>query len=371
MQKLTRASFTMIITLILGIVFFTTAACAAGFSDDPDAIEAAAKSVLMLKIYDENGDLVSTGSGFVMFDNMTLVTNYHVIDEASLVIADSDDGEKYILEKVLIQDEANDIAILQFVKPTTMQPLPFSTDEVKRGSKVVAIGSPIGLKNTVSMGNVSAAYQEDGVNWIQFTAPISSGSSGGAVLNDAGQVIGISSATYTRGQNLNLAVSMEDVVALYKQWEGYNGLAEEQDGGLTMADWTDFEPIILSALYDNAASVMASDASRVVSVACAVLDYALAETSGPEIGGGMTYYLAESDDALVMCCPLLENAQGMQSAVLLYTFEEAMYSILPSELTLEAMVASLADGTYAFYTMSNTAVAEAAETLLDLILEEE
>lgn len=151
-----------------------------------------------------------------MFDNMTLITNYHVIENASTIIADSDDGYQYFVTKVLIASKENDIAILQFMTPTIMQPLEYSTDSIKRGSSIVAIGSPIGLKNTVSLGNVSSVYNEDGVNWIQFTAPISHGSSGGALLNDNGQVIGITSASYIDGQNLNLAISISDVVALYK-----------------------------------------------------------------------------------------------------------------------------------------------------------
>ena len=161
------------------------------FCNDPDAIETAVQSVLMLEIFDKNNNEIATGSGFLMFDNMTLITNYHVIENASTIIADSDDGYQYFVTKVLIASKENDIAILQFMTPTIMQPLEYSTDSIKRGSSIVAIGSPIGLKNTVSLGNVSSVYNEDGVNWIQFTAPISHGSSGGALLNDNGQVIGI------------------------------------------------------------------------------------------------------------------------------------------------------------------------------------
>lgn len=81
-----------------------------------------------------------------MFDNMTLITNYHVIENASTIIADSDDGYQYFVTKVLIASKENDIAILQFMTPTIMQPLEYSTDSIKRGSSIVAIGSPIGLK---------------------------------------------------------------------------------------------------------------------------------------------------------------------------------------------------------------------------------
>lgn len=225
-----RCGWKRLLLALLAVVLLTgaSAACAAGFSDSPDDIEQAALSVLMLRIYDKDGNETATGSGFVMFDNQTLVTNYHVIDDAYSIVADSDEGYHYDMTHVLIADEPNDIAILRFRAPTNMQPLPYCADPVKRGSSVVAIGSPIGLRNTVSTGNVSSVYKEDGVNWIQFTAPISPGSSGGALFNDNGEVIGITSATYKRGQNLNLAVHMSDVLALYARWDGHTAYAVEE-----------------------------------------------------------------------------------------------------------------------------------------------
>ena len=75
--------------------------------------------------------------------------------------------------------------------------------------KVVAIGSPLGLFNSVSNGIISGFRKLDGVDMIQFTAPISHGSSGGAVLNMLGEVIGISTAGIDNGQNINLAVGYE------------------------------------------------------------------------------------------------------------------------------------------------------------------
>ncbi|MBR4080623.1 MAG: serine protease [Clostridia bacterium] len=229
------------LTIILAVLMTAcvSCACAAGFSDAPEEIEQAALSVLMLTVYDEDGDAASTGSGFVMFDNQTLVTNYHVVDEAYSVVAESDDGRRYDLTRILIADEENDIAVLRFEQPTAMEPLPYSVVPVKRGSSVVAIGSPIGLKNTVSMGNVSSVYYEDGVNWIQITAPISHGSSGGALFNDEGEVIGITSAYYEGGQNLNLAISMADVVNLYRQWDGETTFAvKDHRKALDTSYWT-------------------------------------------------------------------------------------------------------------------------------------
>ena len=86
---------------------------------------------------------------------------------------------------------------------------------LKRGQQVVAIGSPEGLINTVSMGNISALYRRNDTPDIQFTAPISHGSSGGALFNNKGEVIGVTSATHKEGQNINFAVGISHVIELY------------------------------------------------------------------------------------------------------------------------------------------------------------
>ena len=94
--------------------------------------------------------------------------------------------------------------------------IPDTTGKLKRSSPVVAIGSPAGLKNTVSIGNISAFFDQNGKNWIQFTAPISHGSSGGALFNDKGEVVGVTSSSITDGQNLNFAIPIETVAELWK-----------------------------------------------------------------------------------------------------------------------------------------------------------
>ncbi len=212
-----------VITAIVMLCMLSVA-CADGFSNDPDTINEAAKSVIMLEVY-KDGDLIKTGSGFVAFDNRHLVTNYHVVDGADMIYAYSDVGDPYIIMSACITDSNRDIAILQFFSPTDLVPLTLNeTGEVQRASSIVAIGSPKGLNNTVSMGNVSALYEENGISYIQFTAPISSGSSGGALFDDDGKVIGITTFTYVDGQsvvqNLNFAVNIQEVISLYELWDG-------------------------------------------------------------------------------------------------------------------------------------------------------
>ena len=190
------------------------------FSADADAIEKAADSVFMLEIFSYNNQPIAVGSGFLAFDSSILVTNYHVIEGGSYVVAVSDDRDQYLISRLCCCDRGKDIVILQFDQAPKADPLPLDTDgNLKRSQTVVAIGSPAGLRNTVSIGNISAFYTNDGKDWIQFTAPISSGSSGGALLNDEGEVIGITTATYASAQNVNMAVKAEEVIRLYNKWD--------------------------------------------------------------------------------------------------------------------------------------------------------
>lgn len=212
-----------ICALLIVFLFVTDSfALAAGFSQNPDKIEQAAKSVLLLEIYDKRGKLIATGSGFVAFDSSTLVTNYHVIEDAAKVIAYSDDDKSYTIDKVFCADKEIDIAILGFSSDSGLTPLKLKADKnLKRGASVVAIGSPKGIKNTVSTGIISVINVDSTVPEIQFTAPVSHGSSGGALFNDNGEVIGVTSATLAaESQNINFAIDISIVKAMYNGWNG-------------------------------------------------------------------------------------------------------------------------------------------------------
>lgn len=170
-------------------------------------------SVLTLYVYDKNHDLLSTGSAFVVNDDKTIVTNYHVIDQGHFVEAVSESDVHYNVSGATFFDETADIAVLQFETGTGLSPLVVAdSSSVQVGDTVYAIGSPLGLKNTVSNGIISAIRGEGNHSDIQITAPISSGSSGGVLLNTYGEALGITYASYSDGQNLNLVIpSMEFV----------------------------------------------------------------------------------------------------------------------------------------------------------------
>ena len=214
-----RITSLFLIVILVLFSYSQNAQCETYSTLSPDRIEELAQSVLMLEVYDEKDELIATGSGFVAFDSSILITNYQVVDGAYCVVAIGDDGKCYNVNDVCIMDKESDIAILKISGNSNLKPLSVALNPVlRRAETVVAIGSPIGIRNTVSMGNISALYADDGVSLIQFTAPISHGSSGGALINSNGELIGITSGSYADSQNINVAIDSSHIVALYKKW---------------------------------------------------------------------------------------------------------------------------------------------------------
>lgn len=186
------------------------------FSDNTSAIAQASNSVVMLNCYDKDGELYATGSGFVAFENNVIVTNYHVISgDTFSVIAVTEDGREFEISTIETYDIATDIAIVRIGAETNLVVLSLGdTSTLEKGEKVTAIGSPLGLINTVSTGTFSGIIN-DGQPYLQFSAPVSHGSSGGALFNSRGEVVGITSASYEHGQNINLAIPIETVIQMW------------------------------------------------------------------------------------------------------------------------------------------------------------
>ena len=207
------------ITLFLiSFLSFAVAADSIPFQNDYEAIDRAAKSCFLVEIIGENDTLLGTGSGFVAFDEHYFVTNHHVIEDAvELQIYSDQYRNTHTLTDVVAVNEELDIAILAFPEGDQYEALPLAPNyELFRGQTVTAIGSPEGYLNTVSSGNISSlVYYDDDSFDIQFTAPISHGSSGGALFNDVGEVIGLIFAFHKSGNAMNYAVPIEHVITLY------------------------------------------------------------------------------------------------------------------------------------------------------------
>lgn len=167
-------------------------------------------AIFYIELYNNAGMPVSSGSGFFIESNGIAVTNYHVIEGANYAkITLPESKETYDVIGVYTYNKEQDWAIIQ-VKGDNFSTLDIGNDDsVHTGQTVYAIGSPLGLQNTISEGLLSNKNVTLGnVDYYQISAPISHGSSGGALLNEKGQVIGITSASLINGQNLNLAIPM-------------------------------------------------------------------------------------------------------------------------------------------------------------------
>jgi S1-C subfamily serine protease len=168
-----------------------------------------ASSVVMITVCDRSGRPIGSGSGIMIGRDGFILTNNHVAKGGSIFsVRIEDDDRLYNTTEVIKYNPLLDLAIIRIQR--RLEPIPiYNGDKLVRGQRVVAIGSPLGLFNSVSDGIISGFRKINDVDMIQFTAPISHGSSGGAVLNMYGEVIGISTAGIEDGQNINLAVGYE------------------------------------------------------------------------------------------------------------------------------------------------------------------
>jgi hypothetical protein len=153
-----------------------------------------------------NGEKLKTGSGFILNNAGAVVTNEHVVAGASVLQVILNSGEKILADGLIHVDADKDFAVLKIAAPR-LNPLPLSRwDDVVQGSRVLALGSPLGLDKTVTDGIVSQVRNDENRTLIQHTAAISPGSSGGPLLDDRGRVIGINTLMLKEGQSLYFAL---------------------------------------------------------------------------------------------------------------------------------------------------------------------
>ena len=178
----------------------------------------ASPAVLYIEIYDSDGVAVKTGSGFFISSSGIAVTNYHVVIGGSSARITTDDGKQYDVAGIYDYNWKNDLALIKI----DVNNVPYlecaDSSKVLTGASVYTLGSPLGLDGTFSRGIISQALREiEGVEYIQLDAPISSGSSGGALLDSAGRVIGVTSATAVGAQNINLAMPINLIDELSRE----------------------------------------------------------------------------------------------------------------------------------------------------------
>ncbi len=190
-----------------------------------------------------------TGSGFFISADGLIVTNYHVIKDASIITVSLYDGSVYEAQLIGSDDE-NDIAVIK-ISPTSdakISILSFGdSDSLLVGQKVIAIGNPFGYDRTMVTGIISGLSRpirdEAGrvmLGMVQTSAPINPGNSGGPLLNTKGQVIGINTSIYSTSgtsQGMNFAVASNTAAASVNDIVNF---------GRVSRGWLDIVPVQLS-----------------------------------------------------------------------------------------------------------------------------
>jgi S1-C subfamily serine protease len=174
--------------------------------------EKCSDAVFYIKVYDANKHLIASASGFFINAKGLAVTNYHVIENAHSAEIKLSDNKTYNVSKVLGYDKNKDIAILQINADIPTYLKQGDSHNLYSGQQIYTISSPLSLQNSISEGIIGSPQRiVAGQTYIQITAPISSGSSGGALLNEQGEVIGITTGGFEGGQNLNVAIPIHEL----------------------------------------------------------------------------------------------------------------------------------------------------------------
>jgi tetratricopeptide (TPR) repeat protein len=212
----------------------------------PKLVKTIQPAVVTVFAYDSEGKLNRQGSGFFINQEGQFITNCHVLEGASRAEVKTFLGNRYQVKGILAEDQNRDL-ILAIISPEVRPPpgpppseckpghlfdsvpmarkadqkidhtdsLRFSGTLPEIGERVVVVGSPMGLEQTLSEGVVSAIRQtEEFGEILQITAPISPGSSGSPVVNMKGEVVGIATFLLKEGQNLNFAIPGSQALAL-------------------------------------------------------------------------------------------------------------------------------------------------------------
>lgn len=201
-----------------GAMLLSVLLVAPAFAQPRETHEIAARAhraVLVVRALGANGDTVAVGTGFLVREDGAFVTSFHVVEHAVAVQVESLDGAALGNVSVLAADAPRDLAILRVRVPAAMTPLPLGRDAAARvGDRVYLMSNPLGLNGTFSEGLLSARRPVEGVAMIQVGAPIHPGSSGGPVLNDRGDVIGVATFFANGSSTLGLAVPSRFVSSL-------------------------------------------------------------------------------------------------------------------------------------------------------------
>ena len=210
----------IIFAAFIGIVSFETGYRKGSQEDLSYAAEKALSSVVNIFISNRgiNRARNAVGSGVIFSKEGHIVTNTHILTNASSVFVEFNDGE--IAEAILIgADKYSDIAVLKITGFEDLNPIDSAeSSNIRVGDEVLAIGNPFGVGKTVTSGIISATGRDYGnpyLELLQTDAAINPGNSGGALLNEEGNLIGINSSIYSKTgtySGIGFAIPSEKVI---------------------------------------------------------------------------------------------------------------------------------------------------------------
>lgn len=164
-----------------------------------------------------------SGSGIIYSEDGYIITNYHVIENATSVTVTLSDGTEYEAQ-IVGSDSTSDLAVLKVNANNLPAAELGDSDKLQIGELVVAIGNPLGYENTVTDGIVSGLNRQltdytDAMTLIQTNAAINSGNSGGALVNSKGEVVGINSAKLvaSNAEGMGFALSINEVKPIVEE----------------------------------------------------------------------------------------------------------------------------------------------------------
>ena len=227
-QRIISIIAVVTMAIVLSFVFVACNKTDGKDHGDKDLIEPPKKELSASEIYSqvnpsvafvliENLSGYSSGSGFFIDSNGTLITNYHVIDDGLSGAIQLYDGTVATIDSVIGYDKNQDIAILSTSAKNT-SPVKIADSIIQVGETVYAIGYPEAFKlgfssSTFTSGMVSMNRSIEGYSYIQSTVNITHGNSGGALINKYGEVVGITTSgiTYANIDYMNLSIPIQRI----------------------------------------------------------------------------------------------------------------------------------------------------------------
>jgi tetratricopeptide (TPR) repeat protein len=179
--------------------------------------------------YDIDRNITNLGTGFFINKKGHLITNFHVLAGRYAADVRTAHGKSYRVKAVLAENKPADLLKLEVdVPPEELDWITVGTRPPEIAERIVVVGSPMGLEQTVSEGIVSSIRDIPPVGEVfQMSAPISPGSSGSPVVNAKGEVVGIATFQFISGQNLNFAVAARQISEM-----------RPLDPAKTVSEWT-------------------------------------------------------------------------------------------------------------------------------------